>query len=112
MGQPMNRFAYLLPLIAGACWGCTGIFVRTLDDAGLDNITITFSRVGVMFLMLLLATVVYDRNLLRIKRRDLLLLAVIGVDGLVLMNICYNISNELCTINIYWFQIRNFPNLI
>ena len=45
-----------------------------------------------MFLMLLLATVVYDRNLLRIKRRDLLLLAVIGVDGLVLMNICYNIS--------------------
>jgi len=88
----MNRFAYLLPLIAGTCWGCTGIFVRTLDDAGLDNITITFSRVGVMFLMLLLATVVYDRNLLRVKRRDLLLLAVIGVDGLVLMNICYNIS--------------------
>ena len=88
----MKRFAYLLPLIAGACWGCTGIFVRTLDDAGLDNITITFSRVGVMFLMLLLATVVYDRNLLRVKRRDLLLLAVIGVDGLVLMNICYNIS--------------------
>lgn len=88
----MNRFAFLLPIIAGACWGCTGIFVRTLDDAGFDNITITFSRVSVMFLMLLAATVVYDRKLLRISKGDLILVGVIGVDGLVLMNICYNIS--------------------
>ena len=88
----MTRFAYILPLIAGTCWGCTGIFVRTLDDAGFDNITITFSRVVVMVLILLIATRVYDKRLFRVKKRDLPLLAVIGINGFVLMNICYNIS--------------------
>ncbi|MGX8774814.1 MAG: DMT family transporter [Bacillota bacterium] len=88
----MRRFAYLLPLIAGTCWGCTGIFVRTLDKAGFDNITITFSRVIVMVAIMLVATWVYNKDLYRIRKRDLWLLAVIGVNGFVLMNICYNIS--------------------
>lgn len=88
----MKRFAYLLPLIAGTGWGCTGLFVRTLDDAGFDNITITVSRVVVMLLLIVLGMLVYDRSLFRVKKRDLPLLAVIGINGLVLMNICYNIS--------------------
>ncbi len=88
----MTRFAYLLPLIAGAGWGCTGLFVRTLDDAGFDNITITVSRVAVMLLLIVAAMLVYDRSLFRIAKGDLPLLAVIGINGLVLMNICYNIS--------------------
>ena len=88
----MTRFAYLLPLIAGTCWGCTGIFVRTLDDAGFDNITITVSRVAVMLLLIVLGLLVYDRSLFRVRKRDLFLLAVIGINGMVLMNICYNIS--------------------
>ena len=88
----MKRFAYLLPLIAGTCWGCTGIFVRTLDDAGFDNITITVSRVAVMLLLIVLGLLVYDRSLFRVRKRDLFLLAVIGINGMVLMNICYNIS--------------------
>ena len=88
----MTRFAYLLPLISGACWGSAGVFVRTLDEAGFDNITITFSRVAVMALILVIGTLLYDKSLFRVNKRDLGLLAVIGVDGYVLMNICYNIS--------------------
>ena len=88
----MNRFAYCLPLIAGTCWGCTGVFVRTLDDAGFDNITITVSRVVIMVFILLISTWIYNKELFRLKKRDLPLLAVIGINGFVLMNICYNIS--------------------
>lgn len=88
----MRRLAIFLPLIAGTCWGCTGVFVRTLDRAGFDNITITFSRVIIMVAILLIATWVYDKGLYRVRRRDLWLLAVIGINGFVLMNICYNIS--------------------
>ena len=88
----MTRFAYLLPLISGACWGSAGVFVRTLDEAGFDNITITFSRVAVMALILVIGTLLYDKSLFRVNKRDLGLLAIIGVDGYVLMNICYNIS--------------------
>ena len=88
----MRRLAILLPLIAGTCWGCTGIFVRTLDKAGFDNITITFSRVIVMVAILLVATWIYNRELFSIRKKDLWILAVIGINGFVLMNICYNIS--------------------
>lgn len=88
----MTRFAYLLPLISGACWGSAGVFVRTLDEAGFDNITITFSRVAVMALILVIGTLLYDKSLFRVNKRDLGLLAIIGIDGYVLMNICYNIS--------------------
>ena len=88
----MNRFAYFLPLIAGTCWGCTGVFVRTLDDVGFDNITITVSRVVIMVFILLISTWIYNKELFRLKKRDLPLLAVIGINGFVLMNICYNIS--------------------
>lgn len=88
----MKRFAYILPIIAGTCWGCTGIFVRTLDEAGFDNLTITVSRVAVVVVLLAVGIWVYDRSLFRVRKRDLPLLAVIGINGLVLMNICYNIS--------------------
>ena len=88
----MTKFAYLLPLISGACWGSAGVFVRTLDEAGFDNITITFSRVIVMVVILLIATWLYDKSLFRVSKRDLGLLAFIGINGYVLMNICYNIS--------------------
>ena len=88
----MTKFAYLLPLISGACWGCAGVFVRTLDEAGFDNITITFSRIAVMVIMLVISTWVYDRSLFRVAKKDWPLLIVIGIDGFVLMNICYNIS--------------------
>ena len=88
----MNRIAIALPLIAGTCWGCTGVFVRTLYDAGFDNITITVSRVMVMLFMIAIGIWFYDKKLFHVAKRDLPLLALIGVDGLVLMNICYNIS--------------------
>ena len=77
----MKRFAYILPIIAGTCWGCTGIFVRTLDEAGFDNLTITVSRVAVVVVLLAVGIWVYDRSLFRVRKRDLPLLAVIGINA-------------------------------
>lgn len=86
----MKAFVYTLPLISGVCWGCCGVFVRVLDEAGFDNITITFSRVIIVVLLLGIGILVYDRNLFRIDRRQLPLLALIGIMGQFLFNICYN----------------------
>ena len=88
----MSRVAYALPLIAGTCWGCTGVFVRTLDGAGFNAITITFSRIVVLIPILFFSILMYNKKLFRINKRDLLLLATIGINGFVFMNICYNYS--------------------
>ena len=48
----MKKFAMLLPLIAGSCWGAGGIFVRTLKTAGFGNLSIMCSRSLVSFCIL------------------------------------------------------------
>ena len=88
----MKTFVYTLPLISGVCWGCSGVFIRVLDEAGFDNITITFSRVIIVIILLGICILVYDRNLFRVDRRQLPLLALIGIFGQFLFNICYNIA--------------------
>ena len=88
----IRKIAFTLPIIAGVCWGCCGVFVRVLDNAGFNNITITFSRVIIVVLLLGIAMFIYDRNLFRIRRRHLPLIALIGISGQFLFNICYNIS--------------------
>ena len=81
-----------LPIIAGVCWGSSGVFVRALDDAGFNNITITFSRVFIAVILLGLAILVYDRRLFRIRLSQLPLMALIGLSGQFFFNICYNIA--------------------
>ena len=88
----MRTIAYSLPIIAGICWGCCGVFVRVLDQAGFNNITITFSRVIIVVILLGLAIFIYDRRRFRVGLRQLPLIALIGISGQFLFNICYNIS--------------------
>ena len=86
----LKKIAFLLPIIAGTCWGCCGVFVRVLDEAGFDNITITFARVIIIVFLLGTAIFLYDRNLFYVPLRKLPLLVLIGFFGQFLFNICYN----------------------
>ncbi len=86
----MRTITMALPIIAGMCWGCCGVFVRVLDKAGFNNITITFSRVFIVVVLLDITLLVYDRNLFRIELRQIPLVALIGICGQLLFNICYN----------------------
>ena len=90
MAKMMRTIAFALPIIAGICWGCCGVFVRVLDEAGFDNITITFSRVIIVVILLGIVIFLYDRRLFHIEARQLPLLALIGISGQFLFNICYN----------------------
>lgn len=90
MAGTMRKIIYVLPIISGICWGCSGVFVRLLDEAGFNNITITFSRVIIVVILLGIAISVSDRSLFRIRRRDIPVVALIGISGQFLFNICYN----------------------
>ena len=80
----------ILPLISGMCWGTAGIFVRTLGDAGLNNLTIIYSRSLVALLVSLLLILFTDLKKLRVKPRDLPLLFSIGASGIIILSFCYN----------------------
>ena len=88
----MKKIAFTFPIIAGTCWGCCGVFVRVLQAAGFDNITITTSRIGVVVLLLGLLIFFYDKSLFRVSIRQFPLLALVGASGYLFLNYCYNVS--------------------
>ncbi|MBR3756103.1 MAG: EamA family transporter [Firmicutes bacterium] len=79
----------LLPIISGTCWGTAGIFVRNLDEAGLDNITINFSKFTVAAVLMGFVMLIINRKAFKIDIRDLPVLTGIGVFGALFLNYAY-----------------------
>ena len=88
--RPMKKLALILPIISGACWGCCGVFVRFLYQAGFDNITITFSRIAVTLLLFGAAILVCDKSLFHVTKHELPPIFLTGIVGYFVLNLCYN----------------------
>ena len=86
----MKKLWLLLPVLSGVMWGSAGIFVRTLDAFGFDNCTMIFIRIVVAVILLFIGILIIDRNMLRIKLRDIWIFVVCGVFGILGLNLCYN----------------------
>lgn len=88
----MKQFLYLMPIISGAMWGSAGIFVRKLTELGMNSYTVVSVRVVLAVLILAVWLGIYDRNLLKIKLKDLWIFVAGGVVGMFGLNICYNFA--------------------
>ncbi len=88
----MKQLLYLMPIISGAMWGSAGIFVRKLTELGMNSYTVVSVRVVLAVLILAIWLGIYDRNLLKIKLKDLWVFVAGGVVGMFGLNICYNFA--------------------
>ncbi|MBQ6401848.1 MAG: DMT family transporter [Firmicutes bacterium] len=89
-GKP--RAAILLPIIAGACWGIAGIFVRGLAAAGLDNPTIVMTRTAMCAMLTFIYILLTDRGKLRMKWGDMPFVLAMGFFGSILLMVAYNVA--------------------
>ena len=78
----MKQLLYLMPIISGAMWGSAGIFVRKLTELGMNSYTVVSVRVVLAVLILAVWLGIYDRNLLKIKLKDLWIFVAGGVVGM------------------------------
>jgi len=85
----MNRLSPFLILSAGILWGSMGLFVRTLNAAGLATMNIVFLRALVTALAMLLYLGIARRGLLRIRLKDLWCFLGTGIASIVFFNYCY-----------------------
>lgn len=67
----MRKFFVVLPTLAGIMWGATGVFTRTLSAAGMANTTILETRMLLGSVILLAGCLIVNRQLLKIKIKDL-----------------------------------------
>ena len=88
----MKQLLYLMTIISGAMWGSAGIFVRKLTELGMNSYTVVSVRVVLAVLILAVWLGIYDRNLLKIKLKDLWIFVAGGVVGMFGLNICYNFA--------------------
>ena len=85
----MNRLIYLLPILTGVCFGSIGIFIRFFSEAGFNNMAILSTRNAISALILFLCLLVYDRDLLKCRVRDLPVLLGGGFIGMTLTNVFF-----------------------
>lgn len=85
----MKKIAPFLVMLAGILWGSMGIFVRNLNAAGLKTMDIVFLRSLAASLILLAFALVFRRDLLRIRLKDLWCFAGTGIVSLTFFNFCY-----------------------
>ncbi|MFY2307139.1 DMT family transporter [Lysinibacillus fusiformis] len=95
----IKRLIWLLPILSGAMFGGVGIFVRKLDDFGMDSFTVLSSRVLVATILIFLGLFFYNKSLLKMKLKDLGLFIATGILGMLGLNYCYNESINHLTLS-------------
>ncbi len=65
-----KKFPSLSILLAGGLWGLTGLFVRNLNDAGIDNMQLLFFRSFITAAITGIYLLFTDKNKLKIDLKD------------------------------------------
>lgn len=83
----MKAAAYIIT--AGGLWGVISIFIRVLNDLGLNSLQCVAVRAGFTALLLLVWLLLTDRAKLAIRLSDLPFFAGTGLMSIVFFNFCY-----------------------
>lgn len=85
----MKRYAELMILLAGTCWGSIGIFVRYISEFGLDTLNIVEMRMVFSAPVLALMILSKDKSMFKLKLKHLWCFLGTGLIGMVFFNFCY-----------------------
>ncbi|MBR4973105.1 MAG: 4-(cytidine 5'-diphospho)-2-C-methyl-D-erythritol kinase [Clostridia bacterium] len=99
MNLKINKYLIYI-LSAAVLWGTAGIFVRTLSSNGLYEMQIVFARAALTVLTLLIVILFKDKNILKVKLKDLWIFAVTGIFSIILFNFAYFKTMALSTLSV------------
>lgn len=90
----------LFVIIAGVLWGAMGIFVRGLSKLSLSSIEICFIRMSVSTVILAIFILIYDKNLFKIKLKDLWIFIGTGLFSLTFFGYCYFTTIQMTSMSV------------
>lgn len=85
----MKKLAPFLVILAGCCWATLGVFVRHLNEIGLQSMQIVEIRAALTVIGMFGFLAIFRRDLLKVKGKDLWCFAGGGVISVILFNFCY-----------------------
>ena len=73
----------IVAVIASSMWGFFGLFTRTLNGYGLSVNEISFIRSSVTAIILGVILLIFDRDALKVRKKDLIFILLLGVTKMI-----------------------------
>jgi len=108
----MKKYSALLVGIAGFCWGLIGVFSKNLLSNGFSPIQITALRCLVAAIGLGIYLVIFDRDKLKIKIRDIYYFIGTGIFSIVFFNVCYFMTVDMVSLSVAAILLYTSPIII
>lgn len=114
----MKKQAALFVLIAGILWGMIGIYVRILNQQGLQTMDIVAIRAVVTAVILAAVLFLADRkapdrkSLLKIRMRDIWCFLGTGICSIVFFNFCYFRAMEMIHLSVAAVLLYTAPAFV
>ena len=105
----MKKIAPFFVLSAGTLWGAMGVFVRKLGAYSFSPLQIACLRILFGALLFLLITGVFQRDLLKIRLRDMGLFLGMGLLSLLLFTVCYFTTIDLASLSVAAILLYTSP---
>ena len=107
----MNKYG-ICALLAGACWGCTGLFTRFLAAQGLNSFEMLVIRCGVAAICFGIWILCKDAKQFRVKAKDIWLFLAVGLVGQTLFGYCYYTAITIMSVSTACILLYLSPALV
>lgn len=107
-----KKLATLSILGAGITWGMIGIFVRRLTSFGYDSMEIAALRSFVALFFMMIVLLIYNKNLFKIRWRDIWCYIGTGILSLTFFNICYFKSIQMTSLSVAAILLYTAPSMV
>lgn len=108
----MKKIAPWFILLAGILWGSMGIFVRVLNQDGIQAIDIVAIRAITTAVCLFLIVFMWDRRLFKIHFRDIWCFLGTGVLSIIFFNFCYFHTIEITSMSVAAVLLYSSPAFV
>lgn len=102
----------LCVLLAGTLWGSMGLFVRKLNAVGLYALDIVQLRIAISLVLVGLYLLIFARDNLRVRLRDLWCFAGTGIVSLLLFSWCYFSGMQEASLSVMAVLLYTSPAFI
>lgn len=106
-----NFTGALFVVVAGVLWGSIGIFIRPFSE-NLTSMQIVFARAVFTTIIMLLFLLIFKRNLLKIKLRDIWCFIGTGLCSIVFFNYCYFRCMNITSLSVAAILLYTAPAIV
>lgn len=110
--KKIKASSIILVLASGCMWGCMGLLVRPLNEIGLVTMDICFLRGFVTFIVMLAGLLIFDRNAIKIKLKDIWCFIGTGTLSVTFFNFCYFKTITLTSLSVAAVLLYTAPAFV